>query len=210
MKNFLIIFLSILILTSTLGCEKDHVKDNFTDFHDMELSFPVNQEVGSLDIDKDGVKDIEFGIGYRAGGMYGYFMAYGAISFNGYEIFYRDTVVEQWSWNEFDGKDTVYRYSSHHIPLIYNTGQVIEPNSTDTTGVTFQYSSGGGLPGGVYDSGLHYGAQIEYDKYFFIGLKKKQPDRTIIAWIKLKISYSKFIINSSMYYENGLNVVAPY
>lgn len=86
---------------------------------------------------------------------------------------------------------------------------MIEPNLPDTTGVAFQHDSGGGSPGGVYDSGLHYGAKFEYDKYFYIGLKKKQSDKTIIAWIKLKIKYSTFIINSARYYEDGWTVVAP-
>lgn len=112
----LLILTAFILLNLLWGCEKDKENDNFTDFHDLELSYPVNQDDGSLDIDKDGVKDFEFGIGYRAGGMYGYFMAYGAVSCNGYEIFYRDSIAEYWSWNEFDGKDTVYSYSSHPIP----------------------------------------------------------------------------------------------
>ena len=197
----------LIILLALFSCQKDElevrqIEDNLIDLHDTIIS--LNSSYGSidfnLDIDKDSANDIIMTI-YRYYSSFAGSEHYIKITpSNGFKIAFTNITVTTWSWNPTTS-DTLFITDTITVPKTFHVG--------DTLNVIDKYSEGSQMidyssyptgPSVEYFSGLGYG--IQEDNYFYLGFCKIENGISRLAWLKIKYSFSSWIIiNSSNYYD---------
>lgn len=187
-----------------ISCKKEDEGDGsiYTDFGDYENG-EQNYEGYKVDINKDGVSDAWFQYGYYYG-QYGGRSVLSVTGLDGWEVFSEDTIASD-NIKDVYADTIIYVYRTGQIPVIYSTGDQITDSAYHVPKSYFRYSTWYPSVFGYEYFGCHYGAEIP-DDYFYIGLIK--PGESLsLAWIKLKIRNSTFILNSSRCYKNVSGIV---
>lgn len=197
----------LIILSALLSCQKDElevkqVDNNFIDLHDTIIS--LNWSYGSidfnLDIDNDNVNDIILTVYSHYSSFAGAENYIKVTPSNGFKIAFTNITATTWSWNP-TMSDTLFITDTITVPKTFHVG--------DTLNVIDMYSEGSQMinyssyptgPSFGYFSGLGY--SIQEDNYFYLGFYKIENGVSRLAWLKIKYSFSSWIIlNSSNYYD---------